>query len=503
MIMIGFFKKHAYSILILFVVVLAAILRFSNYPNRWGLAYDQAHDVVIARYALSVHKVPLLGPFSSAGPFQTGGEWYWFIMLGALIFPFMLQGPWVFLTLVQVLFTLFMIYLGYKVGGKWVGLLAGFFSAISPDGISQSINLTNQSILNVVSAAAILFALLYLKSRKTYYLFWLGFFSTLGATIHLQGVPLIVMSLGVLLLDKLRIKKGLLFLIVGAILPLLPLIYFDMTHHFSNSRGMLQYYLHDQYRISLDVLGRRWSTYVSKVWGDLWAGAIGGNFWVGLGTLICCTGVFIWSVYKRILTKQWLLIVGVFLISVILIRYTRTPIFHSYIMFLHPFIFLFTAFTVSAFFKKQWIVGLVTLLIISYFSLRLDIVQITNATNRMDFLASNWTKVLITKYTKEKFTLYDYKYRSTTFSLPLVLYLQYAQKLHANGYKIGFGMPSDQEDPENNPIYMTMVIKENKVGFSLVDLQSSSSAQLARQHWVSIDPSAIYHATQEWYTNSR
>ena len=62
------------------IVGIAFVLRFYNYNNRWGLAYDQAHDALVARYALEAGKIPLVGPFSSAGAFQTGGEWYWIIM---------------------------------------------------------------------------------------------------------------------------------------------------------------------------------------------------------------------------------------------------------------------------------------------------------------------------------------------------------------------------------------------------------------------------------------
>src|SRR5260221_5008170 len=84
---------------VVIIIAITLLLRFYLYPVRWGLAYDQAHDAIVARYALAHGKIPLLGPFSSAGPFQTGGEWYWFIMLGIGLFPFWIQGPWVLLTL--------------------------------------------------------------------------------------------------------------------------------------------------------------------------------------------------------------------------------------------------------------------------------------------------------------------------------------------------------------------------------------------------------------------
>ena len=42
-------QKNWYLIALLLVIVLAFLLRFANYQNRWGLAYDQARDVIVAR----------------------------------------------------------------------------------------------------------------------------------------------------------------------------------------------------------------------------------------------------------------------------------------------------------------------------------------------------------------------------------------------------------------------------------------------------------------------
>lgn len=482
-----FVNTYWFLAVCLFILLLSAILRFWAYNNRWGLAYDQAHDAVLARYAVDNYKIPLLGPFSSAGPFQTGGEWYWFIMAGIIFVPFSVMGPWIFLTIAQVFFVLLMIYIGEKMVNRWFGLIVGFLAAISPGGIAQSINLTNQSILNITSAFAILFAVLYFKTRKTGYLFWLGFFSILGATIHFEGVPLVFLAIGVILVDLLRNKKGILFLIAGALIPLLPLIWVDATNHFFNIGHILRYYFHDQYKISFDALGRRWKTYIGVLWPSLWGNVIGGNRFIAYAIAFGDMLLFSYLVYKRKLTKQWLLLVGVFIIAFILIRYTRTPIFDSYIMFLHPFIFLFTGVLCWALFKKNVFAGIIAVLIISIFSLRIDIAQIKNATNITAETSTRLVRVLAKDYPNQTFTLYDYKYNFVAHSLPLVLYLQQENKLSFKGHPIGFGLPSKKE------------IKVNKIGSDLVDLQGVSRAKLVKEQWVSIDPENIYNSTQQWY----
>ena len=69
------------------IIVVAVFFRFYRYEERWGLAHDQAAFAITGRYALSKHVLPLMGPFSSGGPFQTSGTWYWFVMIGTAIFP--------------------------------------------------------------------------------------------------------------------------------------------------------------------------------------------------------------------------------------------------------------------------------------------------------------------------------------------------------------------------------------------------------------------------------
>ena len=139
-----FLKSHRFGVCVFFILIFATVLRFYNYENRWGLAYDQAHDSIVARYALENYKTPLVGPFSSAGPFQTGGEWYWFIMVATVFYPNAVITPWVVLTLLHVLFVLLIIFVGKELVNKKFGLIVGLLATVSTAQIAQATNLTNQ-----------------------------------------------------------------------------------------------------------------------------------------------------------------------------------------------------------------------------------------------------------------------------------------------------------------------------------------------------------------------
>src|SRR3990167_6654661 len=224
-------KLHWFGISAILIVLLAFVLRFYNYQNRFGLAYDQAHDALIARHALSSGKLPLLGPFSSAGPFQTGGQWYWFIMLGTVFYPYSVISPWVFLTLLYVLFVYLMIKLGAELIDKKFGIIVGILTAVSSAQITQGTNLTNQSPISLLSLAAIWSGVRYIREKKAKYIFLLGFFASMAASIHLQGVALFFIVLLTLLILRYFRLKHIILLVCGIVLPLLPIIISDFGHN--------------------------------------------------------------------------------------------------------------------------------------------------------------------------------------------------------------------------------------------------------------------------------
>ena len=60
-------RRNWFEASVFLIIAIACFLRFYNYDNRWGLAYDQAYGAIVGKYALTEGKIPLVGPFSSAG----------------------------------------------------------------------------------------------------------------------------------------------------------------------------------------------------------------------------------------------------------------------------------------------------------------------------------------------------------------------------------------------------------------------------------------------------
>ena len=137
------------NVLLYLILGIAAILRFYNYPNRWGLAYDQARDVLVSTYALHNSLIPAIGPFSSAGQFVYGPQWFWIISLMSAVFPNAIITPWIIQSLLYVFTVYVMFLIGKEIIDEKFGLITAFFTAISiSSGLAQSLsNISNTALL--------------------------------------------------------------------------------------------------------------------------------------------------------------------------------------------------------------------------------------------------------------------------------------------------------------------------------------------------------------------
>src|SRR5205823_1849730 len=97
--------------------------------------------------ALSRHELPLMGSFSSAGPFVFGPLFYWFIMFSFLIIPFTLQAPWILLIATGLIVVSIYGYIGRLIAGKNLSLIMAFLAAVSPQLINRSTALNQHSLI--------------------------------------------------------------------------------------------------------------------------------------------------------------------------------------------------------------------------------------------------------------------------------------------------------------------------------------------------------------------
>ena len=488
-----FLRRNFFWVLFTAILFLAIALRFYDYNDRYGLAYDQAHDAVVSRYAVSENKIPLLGPFSSAGPFQTGGEWYWLLMIPISIYPYSILSPWIFITILYVIFVACIILLGKEIKGNVFGLFVGALAAVSTAQISQSLNLTNQAPHALIALLAIWAMLRFIKKKKDKYLFFIAFFVSLSISIHLQGVALMIFLLLTIILTGIPSKKGVIVILAGLLIPLSPILIYDIWHDFFNIRNMVNYYLFDQYKISFDVLGRRWLTYVGEFLPQSWSYIIGGLVISGYIQIVSVSLILAYSFLKKRISKEWLIIGISTLFMIGLLRYIRTPLYGSYLVFLHPFIFLLTGYFIITIYNKYKILGILVFIFLFLGSFLRSINDMNGAYNYTRVVSDLLIEKLIHKYPQEKFAIYDQDFEGRDKSLPLVLFLEGKNKISNKGIRVGISIHS----------VVYPLVAGDRGGYGLYDLTASSSAELQKSRWVFVNPSEIYRNTEEWYSTKK
>ncbi|MBI5613844.1 glycosyltransferase family 39 protein [Candidatus Gottesmanbacteria bacterium] len=473
------------------IILVALFFRLYNFQNRWGFAYDQAHDYLVAKYALDAHKIPLVGPFSSAGPFQTGGQWYWIVMVGMALFPFVFYGPWVFMALWSFVFVLVIMKLAYEMNGYTFSIIAGILAILSPAQVSQSVHLTNQSPLAMISLLALWAGYRHLTSRSFVSAFFFGLFVALAPLIHLSGALLFVFAFVFIVFSGMFRRAGIFGCILGGVCSLFPLAYYDSNHNFYNFNHMFRYLFIEKNSISYEVLGRRWLTYLS----DLIPYQIG-RISTGNSIMGVCTYIFslVVSLYEKV--KKRLSFIGMINISIavmfFIIRYIKTPLYDSYFVFIHPFIILSSSYVIFWIIARKKIIGYIVFAVIFIRLISVLPPELSTQSNTLYADVISGTSTLAAAFPGEKFSLHDFTYKSAAYSLPLSSYLSYKDLISEDGIPVGIRIASPSAIVNSDISFGT------QAGYEFLDLRSKVLDTQFKNDWFRVNPLDVYRSTEEW-----
>ncbi|MBI2613518.1 MAG: hypothetical protein HYW62_02005 [Candidatus Levybacteria bacterium] len=490
----GFIKTHKYGVSVFLILLLAFILRFYNYENRWGLAYDQARDVLVAREALRSFSLPLIGPFASAGQFVYGPQWFWILIVMVSVYPYSVITPWVILTVLYVGVVWLMIVIGRDIYNRKFGLVLGILTAISTAQLSHATNLTSPSMVGIFSIASIYFFVRYIKTGFVKNAFWMAIMIDISINIHFQSIGLLVLIPISFLLDRNRSFKKLFYLLGGIVIPFIPLIFFDITNNFFESKNWVEYIRHGQYTI---YVPNRWLTYAGVYWPNSWAKIIGGELLLGYIIPVFFAIFTVIAVVRRKFSRIIFLLVLSFGFIFLMLRYYRGERIDSNIVFLHPFILIFTGWVILTTLKLNRIAGLILLSAILIFTLRTDLSLIKNSENLTAIQMKEWGTILMNKFPDKKFAIYDYQYKHVHKSLPVVLFLESQRRIDGKGLKVGIYIATSKTD------FRYSGIIGGSGEYQFLNLDATSSAHLSKEEWAPVNPSQVYKSTVQWYKKDK
>lgn len=496
-------KPYSFYIGIWVILCISIIFRTYNIYERSHFGSDSTRDALIAQEALKRGELPLIGSFSSAGPFVFGPLYFWFNMAAITLLPFSFITPWILINIAGTLTVVIIMLCGYFLSGKRMAIIGGLLTTFAPQLISRSTGLMQHSLVAITSAVLLLFFILFWRRKSFKYAFLMGLSIGTSLSMHYQALNFFIFLPFIFFVPKIKMRKKIISAILfcmGIMIPSIPLFYWDAQQGFANWRNLLDYMLIGQYRI---YVPNSWKIFLFQSLIDYWSNVVGGNKVISGILMITTPATLCYAFIKKKLPGDMISISIIFFILLLVLRFYRGERYDGYLIYLAPFILLITAWVFSYLFvlassiKNSQYKKVFTVCV--YFSFLVILIFDFKNASQFIFHNNNHNKSvyeaserLMRLYPNEKFQVYDYLWHSSDISYPLGGFLKEQGKTSKNGIKIGVTL-IDQFPLSTNiqPLY--------KGGYwQIISLEAFPEYQLKRPEWAPVNPSDIYDDLMKW-----
>ena len=411
-------------------IVLAIFFRFYDYFDRILVHADHSLFAQGAIFSAKTLTFPQIGPFAQSS-FFTGPWWLW--ILGILyLFPFGVLTPWYFMSIFSLVF-IFLIYnIGREIGGKWLGAVAALFASVSVAQIDNSLALWNAAFDSLAAAFGIYFLIKFYITKKTFFIFLLGFIVAVAATIHFQAVLLLPLVLVALVTSRPKLKYFMVAFL-GLLIPFVPFLIFDLRFNWFWIRSVWIFITVDRYRFWVPD---RWLIYAFDYWPQTWGYILGVGKYFG-GLIIALVAILTVVRLRQARNyKIFYLLALSFFLGVVMFRYHVGQRFFYFSNFAHPAVYILTAWTVVELYKIKKPLGALLGLVIFSLSIRTSFVNL--APKDITFSKITAEKAAIyNKFPNKNFDIYGCSFSGALVSHPLALFMYADDRNSQDGEKIG------------------------------------------------------------------
>ncbi|MDD4027279.1 MAG: glycosyltransferase family 39 protein [Candidatus Shapirobacteria bacterium] len=431
----SFKKKLLKNKWLILIILIAAILRFAFYQDRLVLNQDQCRDAVIALYANRTSFFPPIGPPSSAGPFNFGPWYYYFVMFFSKVIPFS-AGPWIGFTLMSIISVFLYAKIGEIISGKKGMIITGLIAAFSPALVNSSSDMLNTVIIGFSSALVLFFTAKFFKEEKIVWIILLSFFIGISINFHFQSLGLLSFLLLIVLINNFSLFKRIklaFFAFIGLFISFLPIIYFDINRNLVWIKSLIEYYTVGVKKFYVPV---RWLTELRDFWPKLFGYVTTGipnigYLWLILGLIT----LFIILKKKEKIDNFWLTIVFSLLIQVFLLRYYKGPRSNEYLIAFYGSIILISSWILINIYSFKKSVGVILLSLIIILASSFAFKQIKQNPSQAKTIFS--IKKELESQIKENINIFGYK-NSNMVSLPIFYLFYYQNRIDDNGQPFAF-----------------------------------------------------------------
>ncbi len=507
----GFLKwlenKEALLLLIIFFIGFA--FRFYNAPLRYSFNDDSIRDALVAIGGARQFQIPLTGPFSSLGPF-TFGPWYYYQLIAFSIISKLEYAPWIYQSILSTLLVIVMYKIGDLLYGKKFGLLLSFLVAISPSQIGSSTVLSNPNFVPFYAGLSFMFFLKILQSKKTTLLsLFFGLALGIGINHHYQMAGLMILPLLFILKYPRRIREFIIC-IFGIFLTFIPLLVFDLNNHWFTVRNMFYFYTEGRKMI---YVPNRWLFYLRDFWPNYWSYSLGVPELFGLTSIFFTLLILTFAFLKKKISSSLGIILIVFFINFILLRYYWGERGYQYLQFLFPILYIAVAFSIYYLLKlklyKYFGVGFLLLLV--FFMTIKNVADIKIDGDQVEFIREK--NLIRSSYNNQKINFYTCKSAFLKRARSMPLLLENDNISSDNGKTIAY-REGDCKMPKNLSILgkakdateEAKLLEEfypyDKISNTL-DFSQSSSSSLLESGWIKTTPKKVYDETTRWWYDEK
>lgn len=493
-------STHKYILLIL---LLGALLRFYDFPNRYSISGDSARDAMVAFESASRLQLPLTGPFSSLGSFTFGPWYFWIISMGALVLRFAF-APWLLITLSSI----FTVYLMYKIGtqvfNQKTGLTLAFITAISPFQNITSTGLTNPNITAFFSALSIYLFLRSFRSKNPKTLpFFFGLILGISVTIHYSVAGLLPLAPALLLRSNQKISSFIKS-IGGILAAFTPTLLFELNNNWFNLKNIIYYYQVGQYNI---YVPNRWLFYIRDFWPGFLAEFFGLHIYIAVPLTLAIIAISLYLIYRKKFSLTLLILTIILAINFLILRYYRGERSYGYLQYLYPllitFLGIFINYILTQFKSKYTIIALIS----AFF-----LVTFINTAPKFERSYKNATIIemsnaIIENFPSEKFMLYQCESYSYDNIYGMTLYLEKLNKIDPNGRKIGLldqhcFFPLDSPTPVSvkelqDPLFVSPYPMLKKI--HAADFSQAPETKLTEYKWNPLSQDIVFVDVTRWW----
>lgn len=441
------------NILLLFILLLAAYLRFYRIADSMSFLGDEGRDALVV-YGILHGKFTLLGPTASVGGFFLGPFYYYLIAPFFFLFNYSPLGPAVMIACIGIA-TVGLVYkIGSEFFSKTVGLMAALFYAISPLVITYSRSSWNPNPLPFFSLLTLYSLYKGLTRKKMSLLFLTGVL--LGIDIQLHYLVLflgVVVFFYVLFMEIFVSKSNFYSLIkkyvaifVGFIVGISPFLAFEVRHGFQNLQNIFNFifrsgdtggnvhFFSTVYDVLFRIFGRLVFAFPQPADFSKFDSSLLTQWSIGVIIFAVLSFVILlWRVFTSVETKmfpKYLLLFFWLFFGVFIFGFYKKNIYDYYLGFMFPLPFFLSALTISYFLskKKTMIKAIGVVLLISILSFNVQaIVFSSTSPNRQFQQAETISKFVLSKAEGKPFNFalitggnsdHAYRYFFTINNLP-------------------------------------------------------------------------------------